>query len=362
IANLKSIKASINDENAVDKNNIFRSKIPVLKARIGCQENVENVNKISKNVPLKSCKPVINNKPIETKLKLKPVIENIDNESNCFLLSEYAPEIYRYLHSLEVRQKQALKPNFLSINPLVTPNMRAILVDWMVGVHRSFRMFPETLYLSISIVDRILSKEKIEKNQLQLLGAAALFVAAKFEEVYYPDVKDFVVICDNSYTKREILQMEIKILTLIDFELSGPCPLHFLRRGSKAASADSQAHLLGKYLCELSAIDYQCASWLPSLKAATALYLALKLIKAKEIDGIQNLDENSLWTPTIEHYTGYSLNDVRKNSTVISRLIVQAETSKLQNCRKKYKSSKFMNISEFAEGSIKIINRKSPIA
>jgi cyclin B len=34
-----------------------------------------------------------------------------------------------------------------------------------------------------------------------LVGVAALFIACKYEEIYPPDLKDFVYITDNAYTK-----------------------------------------------------------------------------------------------------------------------------------------------------------------
>ncbi|OTF83569.1 G2/mitotic-specific cyclin-B-like protein [Euroglyphus maynei] len=261
--------------------------------------------------------------------------------------------------------------------------MRSVLVNWINGIHRSFHLSPETLYLAISIVDRVLSRESVEKNQLQLLGATAIFVASKYEEVFYPDIKDFVIICDNLYTKREILQMEIRILKVTDFELSGPSPLYFLRRGSKAAHADSRVHMMGKFFCELSVIDYQCAQWVPSLIAATSLFVALKLnndenyvSNSQKQLAADSLD-TSIWTPTIEHYTGYTINDVRKHAGILCRLIISSETSKhqviffvfktshqfflffthSQNCRKKYLSSKCMNISNLSPNSMRIIKK-----
>jgi hypothetical protein len=36
----------------------------------------------------------------------------------------------------------------------------------------------------------------------------AMLIASKYEEIYAPEVKDFVYITDNAYTKDEILQME----------------------------------------------------------------------------------------------------------------------------------------------------------
>lgn len=207
--------------------------------------------------------------------------------------------------------------------------MRAVLVNWINGIHRSFHLSPETLYLAISIVDRVLARESVEKNQLQLLGATAIFVAAKYEEIFYPEIKDFVIICDNLYTKRDILRMEIRILKVTNFELSGPSPLYFLRRGSKAAQADSRVHMMGKFFCELSVIDYQCAQWLPSLIAATSLYVALELNNNND-EKPNDPMETSIWTPTIEYYTGYTIHDVRKHSGFLCRLIISSETSKHQ--------------------------------
>lgn len=41
-----------------------------------------------------------------------------------------------------------------NIRGLVTTNMRAILIDWIIEVQVSFKLFQETLYLSINILDR----------------------------------------------------------------------------------------------------------------------------------------------------------------------------------------------------------------
>ena len=46
-----------------------------------------------------------------------------------------------------------------------------------------------------------------------------MLIACKYEEIYPPIVKDFVFITDNAYTKQEILTMEKKILTILDFDI-----------------------------------------------------------------------------------------------------------------------------------------------
>lgn len=61
-----------------------------------------------------------------------------------------------------------------------------------------------------------------------------MFIACKFEEMYCTDVGDLSLITDKAYTKREILSMEVKMLKKLNFNISFPLPLHFLRRNSKA--------------------------------------------------------------------------------------------------------------------------------
>lgn len=77
--------------------------------------------------------------------------------------------------------------------------------------------------------------EVVTKAKLQLVGVSAMWIAAKYEEMYAPEVSDFSYITDNAYTKAEIRQMECIILRALDFSLGRPLPIHFLRRFSKAS-------------------------------------------------------------------------------------------------------------------------------
>lgn len=69
---------------------------------------------------------------------------------------------------------------------------------------------------------------------MQLVGITAMFIASKYEEMYAPEIGDFVYIADNTYSKQDIFRMERQILHKLNFNLSKPLPLHFLRRNSKA--------------------------------------------------------------------------------------------------------------------------------
>ena len=50
------------------------------------------------------------------------------------------------------------------------------------------------------------------RGKLQLVGTAAMFIAAKFEEIYPPDLAEFVYITDDTYSKKQVLRMEHLIL------------------------------------------------------------------------------------------------------------------------------------------------------
>ena len=61
-----------------------------------------------------------------------------------------------------------------------------------------------------------------------------MFIASKVEEIFSPEINDFVYITDNAYTSAEIREMELRMLRTLGFNFSRPHPLHFLRRNSKA--------------------------------------------------------------------------------------------------------------------------------
>lgn len=97
--------------------------------------------------------------------------------------------------------------------------MRAILVDWIIDVHAKFKLLPETLFLTINLIDRYLSRQKVSRSKLQLVGVASMLISTKYEEIYPPTIKDLVFITDNAYTKENILNMEMLILTSLDFDV-----------------------------------------------------------------------------------------------------------------------------------------------
>ncbi len=117
-----------------------------------------------------------------------------------------------------------------------------------------------------------------------------MLIASKYEEIYAPEVRDFVYITDKAYTKDEILKMEYSILTTLDFNVCTPSAYRFLERFSKVGNANIRQHFLARYLIELPLIEYRMLKYSPSNVAASALFLSLKIIpKTPEDDQNQNM-------------------------------------------------------------------------
>ena len=164
----------------------------------------------------------------------------------------------------------------------INAKMRAILIDWLVEVHHKFKLRPETMYLTVHLIDRYLEKEAVQRNKLQLVGITAMFVASKYEEIYAPECRDFVYISDKAYTREQILATEGNMLAKLNFQLTAPNAYVFLKRFCKVAGVlaapRTHADLLASYLVELTLQEYDMLKYLPSTIAASAVLLALKTL------------------------------------------------------------------------------------
>ncbi|KAJ8925474.1 hypothetical protein NQ315_009308 [Exocentrus adspersus] len=260
--------------------------------------------------------------------------ENSKNDPQ--MVTEYLGDIFSYLRELECRFP--IKKNFLEGHQS-TPRMRTILVNWLVEVHMNFKLYLETLHLCIAIVDRYLQENKgVGRNILQLVGTTALLIASKYEEMYLPDLDEFVYICDDTFSKRQILRMEMDILKKLDFNLGRPLSVHFLRRYNKVAQVRSDHHALGKYLLELSLLEHNMSHIKPSIQAAAVCCLSIAILNE-----VMNLPK--IWTPTLVHYTTYEYADFKNVIVDFAHLIVKSQTSKYQMIRQKYATSTYAKIS-----------------
>jgi G2/mitotic-specific cyclin 3/4 len=204
--------------------------------------------------------------------------EDIEDETwDTSMVAEYGDEIFEYMHQLEER----MKPNALYMDHQaeIQWSMRSVLMDWLVQVHNRFTLLPETLFLAVNYVDRFLSCKVVSLGKLQLVGATALFVAAKYEEINCPSVQEIVYMVDGAYTADEVLKAERFMLSMLQFELGWPGPMSFLRRISKADDYDLETRTLAKYFLEITVMDERFVGCAPSFLSAGAHCLARMMLK-----------------------------------------------------------------------------------
>ncbi|CAN9118974.1 unnamed protein product [Alternaria alternata] len=230
--------------------------------------------------------------------------EDVEDEQwDTSMVAEYGDEIFEYMHSLEER----MKPNasYMDHQAEIQWSMRSVLMDWLVQVHNRFTLLPETLFLAVNYVDRFLSCKVVSLGKLQLVGATALFVAAKYEEINCPSVQEIVYMVDGAYTADEVLKAERFMLSMLQFELGWPGPMSFLRRISKADDYDLETRTLSKYFLEITVMDERFVGCAPSFLSAGAHCLARFMLKKGD------------WSQAHVHYSGYTLTQLRQLITVI---------------------------------------------
>lgn len=216
---------------------------------------------------------------IKKKYKSYEFESNDVDKDNIYMISEYASGIYNYLHTLEV--KLAPDPNYMSKQKELNLEMRIVLVDWVVQVHRRFNMLSETLFLAVNIIDRFLSKKNVSSSRFQLVGAIALFIAAKYEEVNCPTVQEVAYMTDNIYSVDDFLKAEKYVIEVLEFDMGWPGPLTFLRRILKGDNYNFKIRILTKYFLETTIMDPNFIGSQPSWLAAGSYYLSKRMLKSE---------------------------------------------------------------------------------
>ncbi|XP_057504501.1 cyclin-A2-4 isoform X1 [Actinidia eriantha] len=268
-------------------------------------------------------------------ISTNPDITEIDSDhKDSQLCSLYAPDIYSNLSVVELMKRPGT--NFMeTLQRDITQSMRGILVDWLVEVSEEYKLVPDTLYLTVLLIDLFLSQNYIERQRLQLLGITCMLIASKYEEICAPRVEEFCFITDNTYTRGEVLKMESQVLNYLDFQLSAPTAKSFLRRFLRAAQASYKTpslelEFLANYLAELTLVDYEFLKFLPSTIAASAVFLAR-----------WTLDQSGHpWNATLEHYTNYKASDLKTPVHALQGLQLNTNGCPLNVIRAKYRQDK----------------------
>ncbi|KGL96058.1 Cyclin-A1, partial [Charadrius vociferus] len=267
---------------------------------------------------------------VDTSFQSQP--EDHMGDSITLTVGEYAEDIHQYLREAEARFRP--KPYYMRKQPDITTGMRAILVDWLVEVGEEYKLRTETLYLAVNFLDRFLSCMSVLRGKLQLVGTAAILLAAKYEEIYPPGVGEFVYITDDTYTKRQLLKMEHLLLKVLAFDLTAPTVNQFLLQYFQRHGVCMRTENFARYLAELTLLEADpFLKYLPSQTAAAAYCLANYTVN------------RSFWPETLAAFTGYSLSEIVPCLTDLHKVCLDAPHCQLQAIKEKYKHSKYLQVS-----------------
>ena len=95
-------------------------------------------------------------------------------------------------------------PDFLANQPMITPQMRQIVANWLLDIVQDGNNTSEVFCLAMNIMDRFLCTTKIHTTMYQLLGAVCLLIASKTREPLPIPGQTLIKNSDYSITAEEI--------------------------------------------------------------------------------------------------------------------------------------------------------------
>ena len=203
--------------------------------------------------------------------------------------------------------------------------MRPYLLDFLIEAHTAFGLLEETLFLTINLLDRYCSKRIVYKNHYQLVGCAALLIAAKYgdRKERVPTIKELRVMCCNLYDDDMFTQMEWHVLQTLQWIIGHPTIDSFHQLAFEAFPYDAEVEHLATYLSEIAMFEREFVSKRPSDMARASLALARAIL-----DRPQPLHAD--WASKYDTDTLVCLSRIMHKSTqVLSRKYATADKARV---------------------------------
>ncbi|KAM4707591.1 cyclin-I [Discoglossus pictus] len=112
----------------------------------------------------------------------------------------------------------------------ISPEQRDEVIQWLAELKYQFHVYPETLALAISLLDRFLATVKARPKYLRCIAISCFFLAAKTieEDERIPVLKTLTQDSSCGCSPAEVLRMERIILDKLNWDLHTATPLDFL--------------------------------------------------------------------------------------------------------------------------------------
>lgn len=224
-----------------------------------------------------------------------------------------------------------------------------------MDVHNKHRLRSETLFLCVSVLDRVLSVLAVTRRAFQLVGMVCLWIASKSEDMIPPEVNDLMYDCDGAYSRSDVISAEAHLLNVLNFDINVPTPLPILRRALKAAGAanrfpafgeEESISCLSRYVLEIALSLFPTTKWVrPPLVAAAPLSTAAIVLQLE-----------LPWGAHMATYTGWSIAELEGIETKLMKAVKDevklrhAKSSKLSALKRKFNSPRYCHISDRLPG------------
>lgn len=144
----------------------------------------------------------------------------------------------------------------------------------------------ETLFLAVFIVDKFSSKKQVQRDKYQLLAITALFVAAKYEQIVTPRLKDYGGIVRGDHWNFQILDMESQILLTLSFQLGVMTSIKYMKECLKKLNAGEKTSQLSQYLLELTLLEFDLCMMNPLVLSLGVVAAAGQCLGVQDIDWV----------------------------------------------------------------------------
>lgn len=235
----------------------------------------------------KSSQAIKPSKPVQ---KLKSILK--ENHGTVHkAVQEHFPEIVNYL--VDKQEQLQFDHSYMKNKEGINTRMRAILVDWLIDVAAKFRMAFQTIFLTIHFLDQYCQNSDVDKSEYQLLGIACILVASKTEEVYPPHTSRYTQICDHAFTLPQILEMEQKVLQVLNFEVHPPTMISLLETINCELKLERIHLCYALYILENSLLELSIFKSNYFTIVRGALYLVSKIYNLNSLEE-KMLNHNSI--------------------------------------------------------------------
>jgi hypothetical protein len=172
--------------------------------------------------------------------------------------------------------------------------MRPYLIDFLIEAHAAFQLLPETLFLAVNLLDRYCSRRVVYKRHYQLVGCAALLIAAKYgdKKERVPMIRELKSMCCSLYDEEMFTQMEWHVLNTLGWIIGHPTVDTWMQLALTETGDDIEVEHMALYLSEIALYHKDFVGSKPSVLAGASLALARGILCRPEITDSHDHHEN----------------------------------------------------------------------